>query len=42
LARAGIGGHARADDVGVGDQHHRAVFDEEEILKHGFYGFEND
>jgi hypothetical protein len=32
MARAGLGGDARADDVGVGNQHHGAVLDEEEVL----------
>ena len=32
VARAGVGGDARVDDVGVGDQHHRAILDAKEIL----------
>ena len=32
MARAGVGGHARVDDAGAGDQHHRAVPDSKEIL----------
>jgi len=32
MARAGVGRDACADDVGVGDQHHRAVSDAEALL----------
>ena len=32
MARAGVGSDARVDDVGVGDQHHRAVPDAQEVL----------
>ena len=32
MARAGVGGDAGVDDFGVGDQHHRAVPDAEEVL----------
>jgi hypothetical protein len=31
-----VGGNARADVVGVGNQHHGAVLDEEEILTTDF------
>ena len=32
MARAGVGGNARADDAGVGNQHHCAVLDPKEVL----------
>jgi hypothetical protein len=32
MARAGVGRDIGVDDAGVGDQHHRAVPDAEEIL----------
>jgi len=38
MARAGVGGDARVDDVGVGDQHQRAVPDAEEVLRQDFAG----
>src|ERR1041385_955280 len=36
MARAGVGGDARADDAGAWNQHHRAVLDEEEVLTTDF------
>jgi hypothetical protein len=32
MARAGMGGDARVDDVGVGNQHHGAVLNQKKVL----------